>query len=484
MPGQRAGVQAQLARLGVGGGPLTIAAEGWASAFALRSPAGHVGYLVATADREPSEAQRYLLRALAQQTGAALANARLHAEERAAATGLRAANAGLTETVAALRRRNTIHERLAQAAVAADGLSGIARALHELTGLPARVEDRHGNVLASAGAEDPVPQPGPSRQAQLLKRALAAGRPVRQDGRLVAVAQPREDVLGVLVLLDPDDRATADEMTALELAATALTVELARLQTVADTELRLGHDIVSDLVNGVDPDSALNRARALGHDLGSPHRVVVVAGAGQQAALVACVRHAAGEHRMGRLVLPQADTVVVLAPDAPDGPDRWERFRSTVLAGHGVTRCSLGIGGVAHRPEDFPRSHHEAVRALRLHDTLGGADRAVCYDELGVYQLLCEVADTDGVDRFVRRWLGDLIDYDGAHRTELVATVSRYLECGGSYDATAQAMALGRSTVRYRLRRIRQVSGHDLSLPDVRFNLQLATRALDTRQAL
>jgi len=41
-----------------------------------------------------------------------------------------------------------------------------------------------------------------------------------------------------------------------------------------------------------------------------------------------------------------------------------------------------------------------------------------------------------------------------------------------------------RSTLKYRLRRIREVSGHDLGLPDVQFNLQVATRAWRTLRVL
>ena len=41
-----------------------------------------------------------------------------------------------------------------------------------------------------------------------------------------------------------------------------------------------------------------------------------------------------------------------------------------------------------------------------------------------------------------------------------------------------------RSTLKYRLRRIREVSGYDLGVPDTQFNLQLATRAWRTLQAL
>jgi DNA-binding PucR family transcriptional regulator len=108
----------------------------------------------------------------------------------------------------------------------------------------------------------------------------------------------------------------------------------------------------------------------------------------------------------------------------------------------------------------------------------------VAYDRLGVYQLLSEVADPSGVDAFVRRWLGPLLEYDERRGASLVKTLSRYLDAGGNYDATAAVMALGRSTVRYRLTRIREISGHDLTDPDTRFQLQLACRAWFTLQSL
>jgi len=48
----------------------------------------------------------------------------------------------------------------------------------------------------------------------------------------------------------------------------------------------------------------------------------------------------------------------------------------------------------------------------------------------------------------------------------------------------ARCFSVYRSTLKYRLRRIREVSGHDLGTPDTQFNLQLATRAWRTVQAL
>jgi len=99
------------------------------------------------------------------------------------------------------------------------------------------------------------------------------------------------------------------------------------------------------------------------------------------------------------------------------------------------------------------------------------------FDELGIYRLIGVGAGREEVSGFVREWLGALIDYDAANRSELVATLWRYYECGGNYDATARALTIHRSTLRYRLRRIRDLSGHDLSDVDSRLNLHVAARA-------
>ena len=79
---------------------------------------------------------------------------------------------------------------------------------------------------------------------------------------------------------------------------------------------------------------------------------------------------------------------------------------------------------------------------------------------------------------FVREWLGSLLDYDARRKAELVHTLTQYLEHGGNYDATAAELSVHKSTLKYRLQRIRDLTGLELNDPDVHFNLQLATRGL------
>jgi DNA-binding PucR family transcriptional regulator len=101
-----------------------------------------------------------------------------------------------------------------------------------------------------------------------------------------------------------------------------------------------------------------------------------------------------------------------------------------------------------------------------------------------VYRLLAEIEDTASVERFVREWIGALLDYDVRKGSALVTTLSRFLDCGGRYDATATALHVHRSPCKYRVQRIKEISGHDLADPEVQFNLELATQAWHTLVAL
>jgi len=480
----RADLEAQFAALSEAGGPVSIRDDRWSWAFPLRSLAGHLGHLIVGADEEPSSLDQFLLRVLAQQVGIAIANARLHDRERATSAELRAANARLAESVESIRRRGEIHERLTRAAMTGTGLAGIAEAVHDLTGRAIVVEDRAGNVIAHAGTEGAdwqARQPRAARE-RMIQRALEAGGPVRELGRVVMIASPHDGVAGVMALIDPDGTAGESEIVALEHGATVAGMELARLRSLGETQLRLGRDLLEDLLAGIDPQIAVERARAIGCDLLQPRRVAVVEDVGSAAdedRLFGSVRRALRDQVVGSLLTTRAGAVVVLA----DGDTDWEAFRAAVVAGLDGG-CLIGVGGSCAGPADVPRSHREARLALKMGDASAGVTGITLFDDLGVFRLFAEVEETESVERFVRTWLGPLIDYDARKPAELVPTLTCFLELGQAYDATSEALAIHRSTLKYRLQRIREISQQDLSDPDTRFNFQLATRAWQTLVAL
>jgi sugar diacid utilization regulator len=470
-------LQEQLQHVSPLGGRLEDTDDGWAWAYSLDSAEGLIGHLLVASDTEPASWAQFLVGILAQQTSIALANSRLYARQRTQA-------AELQSTLAALEHSLAIHERLTEIAIRGEGEQGIARALQELTRGQVAIEDALGHVRAWAG-----PGPGPpyarrsaSAQADLVRRATQAGRPVLVGDQLVAVARPRPDTLGVIVVvgLPPGDLDRAQ--VALEHASTVLATELARLQSVADTELRLGRDLVEELLAHDDEQAARSRARAMGYDLDRQHQVAVVAEDPPQGrepeARFHAVRRAARDANVGSLLVPRGDAVIVLGSDQPD----WGAFGRHLNSELGVRAC-VGVGAPCDDLAGFPRSYHEARLALRVRDA-GIRSPLLFYEQLGSYRLLAELSDLGAIDRFIDEWLGSLIAYDTRHRSDLVRTLTSYLECGGSYDATAATLYVHRNTLKYRLGRIKEVSQRNLKDGDTLFNLQLATRAWSTRQAL
>ena len=464
------------------GGPVTLAGVPWSWAYSLSSRQGPADYLVVGAPAPPAESERFLLQVLAQHAGVALANARLHSREREQTEELRLTNLALVRSM-------KIHDRLTKVALGGEGQAGIAQAVYELTDRPAAIEDRFGNLLAWAGPDrpDPYPKADPAQRDRLLDRAVAATGPVREGGRLFSVAALGGSPVAVLVLHDPAGTAAGTERVAVEHATTVLTMEIARLQGEAQGKARMRTDLVLDLVGdtGADPAALLNQAQALGYDLVREHRVVLTepAGAGRDNdsdLFFHAVGRAARAVGVGSLLAPRQHDVVVLA----DTEVHWELFRARVVTEMHGGQCRIGVGGRVLELDRFPHSCQEAELALRMQKTAGAPERITLFDDLGIYKILAMAGDTSTIERFVTEWLGPLIDYDAEHGTPLVLTLSEYLDCGGNYDASAKALSVHRSTLKYRLRRIRQVSGHDLGLPDVQFNLQVATHAWRTLQAL
>ncbi|MDQ3732404.1 MAG: helix-turn-helix domain-containing protein [Actinomycetota bacterium] len=494
----------EVAGLGAAGGAIAGRDDDWGWAYPLRSVGGLFGYLIARAEQAPSAEGQFLIQVVAQQTGVAVSNARLHQIQRASAEALTESNAALEETVTTLRRGMQIHQRLTGVAAAGEGSAGIAEALHGLTGLPVAIEDRYGNLRAWAGPDRPEPYPKPheDRRQELLRRLQLEERSVRDGTRVVALASPRPDVLGVIALVDPEDRADTADIMALEHGATVLAVELARLRGLADAELRLRKDLLHDLLNGTDDEGAFSRAEALGYDLGQPHRVVLVSpgklpkGTGfddasrahgelvsggevsdpHQDRLLHAVRRALRGLRCTALLGSESGSVVILTPGDPD----WEELRQAILREQGGGRARLGVGEAYARPSDLPRSWREAQLALRLRGGPGNADQATVYSDLGVFRMFASLPDLEDVEEFAVRWLRPLVSYDATKGTELVATLTTYLDHGGRYETTAEALSIHRSTLKYRLQRIRELSGYDLNDPETHFNLQLATRAWTT----
>lgn len=427
----------------------------------------------APAAPRPSRVLRLQVIAL-RESSAALCRAAsaLHAN----AAHLAAAGESMAAENESLRSLHVAHRRLSGAA-GANGAAGVARALSDVTGRPVAVWYDGAQVAAAeVGSGPPAPSGEPG-----LSGDVPEGRAFPSGGWLwfaVRAADRRVTVVGVG---DGDAEGDAGRVTPvlLEQAAALAAQEMRVLAAARGTGQLAWMQLADGLLGDEDGDRARARADALGYDLDRPHRVVAVRGGADVTRAADALARAARAQGATALTTAHGADAVLVTPDELDLDALADRVGAR-LGGRpvvvGTSSWHPGGGGLSG-------ALREAGTALRF---AGGTaeGRVVNFDDLGVLPLLAAGGDASEVRRYVWRWLGPLLDYDGRRGTELARTVAVYLDLGGSVARSAEALIVHASTLKYRLARAAALTGLDLNDPEARFHLQLAGRARAALAAL
>jgi DNA-binding PucR family transcriptional regulator len=153
------------------------------------------------------------------------------------------------------------------------------------------------------------------------------------------------------------------------------------------------------------------------------------------------------------------------------------RAQPAVEADRSRIRVTVGVSASARTVTALPGALHEAGSARRLAALRGtAAISVVTSDEVASHELLLATVPASVLRSFRERLLGPLLAYDDRHRAELLPTLREFLACSGSWNACATKMFVHVNTVRYRIRRIEELTGRDLSCLDDQVDFFLALR--------
>jgi purine catabolism regulator len=122
-------------------------------------------------------------------------------------------------------------------------------------------------------------------------------------------------------------------------------------------------------------------------------------------------------------------------------------------------------------------SFHEArcaLEAVRLRN--GSAPEVATYEDLGAFQLLLSLQDEEALSSYCRSVLGPIEQGEGDYGDELVRSLDVFIEHNGHWEKAAGALYCHRHTLRYRIRRIEQLTGRDFSNARDRIEFWLALR--------
>ncbi|MEU2356098.1 PucR family transcriptional regulator ligand-binding domain-containing protein [Streptomyces misionensis] len=139
-------------------------------------------------------------------------------------------------------------------------------------------------------------------------------------------------------------------------------------------------------------------------------------------------------------------------------------------------RLTLGVSAAVHSAEGLRGALEEARHARRVAAARPGRVCAAGHQELASHVLLLPFVPDDVRRAFTARLLDPLKDYDRRHRAELIPTLEAFLDCDGSWTRCATRLHLHVNTLRYRVGRIEQLTGRDLSRLEDKLDFFLALR--------
>jgi DNA-binding PucR family transcriptional regulator len=140
---------------------------------------------------------------------------------------------------------------------------------------------------------------------------------------------------------------------------------------------------------------------------------------------------------------------------------------------------ALGRSRITEDPSELPRAASEALLAANV--AQGSSDgAALAFEQTGAYRLLLSAMSENPseLQRFFAETVEPLVAYDEQYETDLVRTLETFLEADGNVAGTAQRLFTHRHTIYYRLERVRELSGLDVSSSDGREKLSLGLKAM------
>ena len=421
-------------------------------------------------------------------------------------------NALLADQYADMDKTDTIHRRFTNLIIDGMGLETVAETLEDAISRPVLIFDAEFRLRAAGSlAAETVGQidldQGSVAAAALTPRqitALAGRLDDLTPTELEAVPElslgpaasipvvSKRCTLGYIFTLSPNDRIVrmpALESRAMQHAATAVALAMMRVRAVADAESRVRGDFLWTLawgLGGLDEDMEA-RAAALGYNARGTYWVAVIREPGK------VLSDVTGEHLIDHQIRTQRelgtsgrqigvplttaahdDLILVLVPAWMSDEDLPRRFADLLRSRQ--PHLSAAMASSAVNFSDLHKAYREARRALDVAQAVLGESCVVHSSDLDSYLLLDGLAADERAQQICSRALSPLIDYDDRAGKPLLRTLEVYLDEGCNASRAARELFLNRHSLLYRLAKIEELTGYQLSRRDHKFILEASLR--------
>lgn len=358
-----------------------------------------------------------------------------------------------------IKRSVEIQNNMTSLIISGGKFQEIALMLSKICGCDVEIKDSMGTVLA-----------------KVLKRTqVSSGEGSNQLHTYVEKVMISKDIIGRIELTSHDRPFNRHDYAATGYAAKILAMIMIKHETSREKEQKLRIDFLNEVTSGkIESDDVLHeRACSFGFNMHIPYISYVFIPADHENG-----RHKYQKSEINRLELSVnkafasigkiciswsfQNKVSVLCPVQPKIDDIKVRSIAIAqsiykyLSDNGNIPVEIGIGTYHPESLNIYKSYMEAVDAASYGKLIPGKVNVYHYDDLGIYQLLLRLVNTENSNQYIKSFLGRLIEYDQRKNTQLVLTLEHLISCGNLREA-AKIMFVHPKTMALRKEKIERI---------------------------
>ncbi|NLI91029.1 MAG: hypothetical protein GX434_02140 [Peptococcaceae bacterium] len=318
------------------------------------------------------------------------------------------------------------------------------------------------------------------------------------DQKLSYIMMPLSDQgyrYGFLAVFEQNSPISTLDMIYLESGKKILLEQLIQRRNLDSIENKHKADFIYDLLynNFESKQEIINRGKYWGFDLSSPHQLFVLEPDSAEETrslqelmdkiqMIACdaLRLAHCQPIIGQI----QDQIVLIIPEKSFREHTINKDTSFSLASSlhkklktylPAVSFAIGIGRFYHSILDLSRSFQEAKISLELGKIIYDKNHIAHFEDLGIVRLLASI-DFIQLEEFYREYLTEVIIYDQQNEGNLLETLLLYFKYNGDVNVIAQKMFIHPNSLRYRLKKIEELTLTDLRNYEDMLNLFIACK--------
>lgn len=137
---------------------------------------------------------------------------------------------------------------------------------------------------------------------------------------------------------------------------------------------------------------------------------------------------------------------------------------------------TIGVSEAKDSIMECHTAYQESQKAVKISRLIHKRDHMMMYTELGIYKFLDGIKDNNSVKEFYKEYIDKICRHDELHNTDFMETLINIVQNGWNLKMASDTMYLHYNTIKYRYKKIEEISGLDLDRTEEKLSMELAVK--------